>query len=397
MPRVVPQGFELAGVYSGVKQNADSKDLTLIVTDRPAVAAGVYTQNRVFAAPVALDRARTPADDIRAVVINSGNANACTGEQGTVDAHDMARLAAAACGAEPEQALVLSTGIIGELMPMDKIAAGIALAAEHLGNDEASFTAAAQGILTTDLIEKRTTRQLELGDRTVRIAGIAKGSGMIGPNMATMLGVLMTDAPLAAADAQAVLAAVADDTFNCVSVEGHTSTNDTVLLLASGAAGGEPLSGSDLAAFRDALLDACVELARAIPDDGEGATHLIEIDVEGCATVGDARLIAKTIANSALVKTAVAGADPNWGRIVSAAGYAGVAFDPATVDLRLNGTPLYRQGSPVAFDTEAVSDSIRSNRETRIRLALGQGDCRTRFWTSDLTAEYIRINADYHT
>ncbi len=397
MSWVVPKGFEVAGVYSGVKLNPNSKDLTLIVTDTPAVAAGVYTQNRVFAAPVAVDRARTPSDDIRAVVVNSGNANACTGEQGMTDALDMARLAAAVCGADPEQSLVLSTGIIGELMPMDKIAAGIALAGEQLNSDEASLLDAARGIITTDLAEKLAARQLQIGGRTIQITGIAKGSGMIGPNMATMLGVVMTDARLTAADAQTVLAAVADDTFNCISVEGHTSTNDTVLLLASGAAGGEPLAGADLTAFGESLHEVCVELARAIPDDGEGATHLIEIEVHGCGSVDDARLIAKTIANSALVKTAVAGADPNWGRIVSAAGYAGVAFDPATVDLHVNGTLLYEQGRPVPFDAAAVSDAMRGERETRIVLDLGQGTGRARFWTSDLTAEYVRINADYHT
>ncbi len=393
----IPRGFRLAGVHCGVKRNPENEDLTLAVSDAPAVAAGVYTQNLVCAAPVVLCRERTPSDNIRTVVINSGNANACTGEKGLEDAREMARLAAAACGAEPEQALVMSTGIIGEPLPMDKIAAGIAAAATRLGTDESALHAAARGIMTTDKFEKLAAKTLTLAQREIRIVGIAKGAGMIGPNMATMLGLILTDAPLAKSDAQAALSAAANETFNCISVEGHTSTNDTVLLLASGAAGGDPLAGDDFAAFGRALLAVCTDLAKAIPDDGEGATHLITIDVAGCATRADAHQIAKTIAASPLVKTAVTGADPNWGRIVSAAGYAGVKFDPGRVDLYLNDVLLYKQGAPADFDAPAVSQSMRDSRQVHILLQLGQGDAGIRFWTSDLTAEYIHINADYHT
>jgi glutamate N-acetyltransferase/amino-acid N-acetyltransferase len=220
---------------------------------------------------------------------------------------------------------------------------------------------------------------------------------MIGPKMATMLAVLMTDAALQANDAQAVLERVVDRTFNCISVEGHMSTNDTVLLLASGQSATRPLAGEALDAFADVLTDVCTELARAIPADGEGASHLIVIEVSGCARDEDAFRIAKTIADSPLVKTAVAGNDPNWGRIVSAAGYAGVAFDPAGVDLFLNGTLLYKRGTPIAFDGTAVSRQMREQFETRVALSVGSGPGACRFFTSDLTAEYIRINADYHT
>jgi glutamate N-acetyltransferase/amino-acid N-acetyltransferase len=253
---------------------------------------------------------------------------------------------------------------------------------------------------------------VQIGSRTIQITGMAKGAAMIGPNMATMLGLILTDAPIAAADLQRLLSAVVDDTFNCISVEGHMSTNDTVLLLANGAAGEERVQGSgfrvqegerrnltedELPLFHVALHEVAAELAKSIPADGEGVTHLIRIDVQGCESSAAARQIAKTVADSALVKTAVAGADPNWGRIVSATGYAGVPFDPAKVDLDLNGFPLYRAGAPVKFDPAAVSASIKDNRETHILLTFDEGDSAVRFWTTDLTAEYVRLNADYHT
>lgn len=393
----VPRGFRLAGLCCGIKSEAGKPDLTLIVSDRPATAAGVYTQNRVVAAPVTLDRERTPGDSIRAVVINSGNANACTGERGMNDAREMASLAAGVCDASPEQALVLSTGIIGEFLPMEKIAAGIVDAGSKLADDSESLAAAARGMMTTDTVEKLAGRRVKLARGEATLVGMAKGAAMIGPNMATMLGVVLTDAALVPQDAQAALTEAVRDSFNCISVDGHTSTNDTVLLLASGAVGDTPLAGNDLKIFIEALGEVCVELARAIPADGEGAEHLITIDVEGCADRATAHTIAKTVAESPLVKTAVAGADPNWGRIVSAAGYSGVPFDPAGVDLVVNGTLLYQQGAPIEFDEASVSDSLRTDRNTSIVLRFREGDGRVRFWTTDLTAEYVRLNADYHT
>jgi glutamate N-acetyltransferase/amino-acid N-acetyltransferase len=226
---------------------------------------------------------------------------------------------------------------------------------------------------------------------------MAKGAAMIGPRMATMLSVIMTDAALAPDSAKKLLATVADETFNCISVDGHMSTNDTVLLLCSGAVGGPVLTGDGLTAFGQSLREVCTELAKAIPNDGEGCTHLVTIDVVGCADVASARRIAKTVAESPLVKTAIAGADPNWGRIVSAAGYSGIAFDPAKVALDVNGVRLYEQGSPVPFDKPAVAESIRSQRDTHVRLMFGEGQASTRFWTTDLTPEYVRLNADYTT
>jgi glutamate N-acetyltransferase/amino-acid N-acetyltransferase len=393
----LPRGFRFAGVHAGIKRNPQREDVTLIVADQEAVAAGVYTQNLVYAAPVALDRQRTPSEQIRCVVVNSGNANACTGERGLADAAEMALLGAEACGARAEQALVMSTGIIGEFLPMEKIAAGIRAAAARLEASEAAFLSAARGILTTDKGVKTVSRSLPLAGGTVQIAGMAKGAGMIGPRMATLLGVLLTDARLSAADAQQALSAAVADSFNSISVEGHMSTNDTVLLLASGAASQQPLARGDLQVFQEALTESAIELAKLIPDDGEGATHLMVIDVVGAKTRDDAHRIAKTIADSALVKTAIHGGDPNWGRIVSAAGYAGVPLNPAGVGLRVNGFELYKNGAPQKFDAATVSHAMQNTRETHIELSLVEGTAKARFWSSDLTVDYVKFNADYHT
>ena len=393
----VPKGYLLAGVHCRIKRDPHKQDLTLVMSETPASAAGVYTRNLVCAAPVVLDRKRTPGDRIRAVVICSGVANACTGERGMRDAEEMTRLAAAVCGAETDQALVLSTGVIGSFLPMDRVEQGISAAAVKLGRSESSLVAAARGMLTTDTIHKLAGRTVNIAGREIQITGMAKGAAMMGPNMATMLALVMTDAALTPEVAQSALASATTDSFNCMSVDGHMSTNDTVLLLANGAAGGEPLAGDDLAVFQRALDEVCVDLAKAIAGDGEGATHLVTIEITGCATREGALEIAKTVANSPLVKTALHGADPNWGRIVSAAGYANVPFDPKGVSLRLNGVLLYEKGAPVEFDGKAVSQSIRDNRDTLVQLAFGEGTAERRFWTTDLTAEYVRLNADYHT
>ncbi len=397
MSHPVPKGFRLAGVHCGIKSNAAKEDLTLITTDSDGVAAGVYTQNLVVAASVTQNRAKTPCENFRVVVVNSGNANACTGERGDRDSREMARLAAAAVGGSEPQALVMSTGIIGHFLPMEKVTSGIAAAAAKLGSDGAAFESAVRGIMTTDKFQKTASRSVEIGGQPVQITAMAKGAGMIGPNMATMLCVVMTDAALSAAAAQELLTHAAERSFNCISVEGHTSTSDTALLLASGASGVAPTSDADRAAFQQTLDDVCIELAKLIPSDGEGSTHLIELDVTGCATRAAAHLIAKTIANSPLVKTAFTGNDPNWGRIVSAAGYSGVAFDPSKVTLTINGMLIYEAGMPAAYDAKLVSESMRDNREVQVVLAFGEGDASVRFWTSDLTVEYVNFNSDYST
>jgi len=388
----LPLGFRAAGTYCGIKRNPNKKDISLIVGDNDVVAVGVYTRNLVCAAPVVLDRARTPGANLRAVITNSGNANACTGEQGDKDAVAMTEITAKAVGCDPSQVLVMSTGIMGEPLPMEKIEKGIEAAAKELGTDASAFRAAADGILTTDTVEKMATRTVMLGDDEVTISGFSKGSGMIAPNMATMLGVVMTDARLDPETAQSLMSGITDRTFNCISVDGHMSTNDTVLLLASGAVGDQsagPISGKDAAAFAATLEEVCGELARKIVDDGEGANHLVEIHVRGSDSQDNAFAIAKSVANSPLVKTAITGCDPNWGRIVSAAGYAGPSFDPMKVSLKVNGTPLYEKGCPIVFDAAAVSQTMKDNREVFIELTFGEGDAESRFWTCDLTKEYI--------
>ncbi|HRX77636.1 MAG: bifunctional glutamate N-acetyltransferase/amino-acid acetyltransferase ArgJ [Planctomycetaceae bacterium] len=397
MSQPVPKGFRLAGVHCGIKSNAAKEDLTLIVTDADSVAAGVYTQNLVVAASVVQNRAKTPCHDFRVVVVNSGNANACTGERGDSDCREMTRLAAEAVGATENQALVMSTGIIGHFLPMEKIKSGIAAATAKIGTDADAFDSAVRGITTTDKFLKTASRSVEIAGQTVQVTAMAKGAGMIGPNMATMLCVVMTDAKLTAPAAQELLTHAAELSFNCISVEGHTSTSDTALLLASGGAGVTPTSEADRAAFQQTLDEVCVELAKLIPSDGEGATHLITLDVTGCATRADARQIAKTVTESPLVKTAITGNDPNWGRIVSAAGYAGVAFDPAKVTLTINNTLIYKAGMPVAYDEKVVSDSMRDSFEVHLLLAFGEGDASIRFWASDLTVEYVNFNSDYST
>lgn len=396
MPRP-PQGFQIGGTHCGIKTQSDCEDVTLIHCPEPVVAAGVYTTNLVCAAPVELDRERTPSDRIRVVVVNSGNANACTGEQGMADALEMGRVAAESCGADPESSLVMSTGVIGERLPMEKLSQGIRDAAGKLGDDEASFLSAARGIMTTDKGPKVAERSVELSSGTIHLSGMAKGAGMIGPRMATMLGVIMTDARLSLLDAQAALTDAVDDSFNCISVEGHMSTNDTVLLLASGKASEVAIKGTDLTTFRQTLRELCVELATMIPDDGEGASHLIEIEVRGCRTRQDARQIAQTVADSPLVKCAITGGGPYWGRILSAAGYAGVPFSPASACVSINGILMCQNGQPVPFDAEAASRSIRENRRTHILLQFLEGSAQVHFWTSDLTVEYVKFNADYKT
>lgn len=399
MTLCLPQGFQFAGVSCGIKKKANTRDLTLLVSDSQAVAAGVYTQNQVVAAPVTLCRQLTPTSAARAIVINSGNANACTGVRGDADARQMCILAADALGGgiRAEQVLVMSTGVIGHFLPMEKIAQGVQAAVQQRGRDEEAFHQAADGILTTDAGRKITTRRAEVGGRSICIAGMAKGAGMIGPNMATMLCCLLTDARLSTETAQRLLAAVADKSFNNISVEGHTSTNDSMILLANGAAGGAELVGRDELQFAEHLEAMCIELAKQIPADGEGATHLIEVRVSGAASDADARKISHAVASSNLVKTAVYGADPNWGRIVSAAGYAEAAIQASRLALKINGIELFANGEPLAFDAETASRSIREQHDTLIDLCVGDGSGECTHWTSDLTLDYVRFNSEYTT
>jgi glutamate N-acetyltransferase/amino-acid N-acetyltransferase len=394
----IPKGYRFAAVHCGLKSDPSQLDLSLIVSDIPAVAAGVFTPNLVCGAPVLVDRKRVPGQGFRAVVVNTRYANACTGEQGIRDAEEMATLAAQTVGGTAQQGLVMSTGVIGTILPMDKIRNGIAAVAENLTASENGFINAAKGIMTTDTKEKYVTKLLTLGNgETITLAGICKGAAMIAPKLATMLAVIVTDAALEPVVAQKLLQNAAEESFNCISVEGHTSTSDTLLLLANGAAQPISLSGDDLELFARTLRELCIELAIKIPEDGEGVSHLITIDVEGCQTREDAKIIARKIAEDVLVKTAICGADPNWGRIVSASGTANVIYDPKKVSLKLNGFELFKNGEPIPFDKKTVSDSIRNKRDTHILLTFGEGNSGIRFWTTDLTTEYVRLNSDYTT
>jgi len=393
----LPLGFSTAAVKCGVKPGSDKLDLALFISDRPCSSAGVFTTNLVCGAPVKVSRGRLPRATARGVVINSGNANACTGEQGNRDAERMTALVAERIGCAGEDVLVCSTGVIGRLLPMDRLASGIADASSKLASTAESFHLAARAMMTTDTVPKQFGRTIQIGGKTVQVSGVCKGAAMIAPNMATMLGVIMTDAAISPADAQKVLTAAVQDSFNCISVDGHESTSDSVILLANGASDATITSSADTAAVAQAVKEVAQDLAMAIIQDAEGAHHFVQIDVTGCRTLDEAFRIAKEVADSPLVKTAICGADPNWGRIVSAAGYAGVDLKEEDISLKLNGFELYRAGTPLPFDAAAVSQSMKDRREVFIELTLTLGSERVRFWTSDLTKEYVELNADYTT
>ena len=389
-------GYRFAGVPAGLRPKEPERlDLALIVSDLPAAAAGVFTQNRVCAAPVQVCRQRLPSGQVRGVVICSGNANACTGQRGLDDARRMTAVAAETVHCRPEQMLVCSTGVIGRHLPMELIEPGIRAAAAQLASDQSSLERAARAILTTDTTIKVRTRTVTLADGEVGLTGLCKGAAMIGPNMATLLALVLSDAAVTATDLAAIAGRAADQSFNCISVEGHTSTNDTLLLLANGR--GAALTGDNLARFETAVTEICGELARDIAADAEGASHLVQVEVTGTRDDAEARRIAKAVSESALVKTALFGADPNWGRIVSAAGYAGVMFEEQDLSLWLGETLLYKAGTPVPFDAAALSALMKQERELFLRLHFTLGGGRCTFWTCDLTYDYVRLNADYTT
>lgn len=394
---MLPRGFQFSGISCGLKESG-ALDLAIISTNQPSVLAGVYTQNVVRAASIDWNRALTPTASFRALVINSGNANACTGRQGEADNQQIARHLADHLGASPSEIGVLSTGVIGHLLPMEKIKNGIRDAVATLSDDSSNFDLASQAILTTDQGPKTTRASLSLTpDKTIQLAGIAKGAGMIGPNMATMLAVIMTDARLSPDAAQTILTTAAEQSFNRISVEGHTSTNDALMLVCSGQSDIEISSPAELEQFQTTVTDACIDLARKIPSDGEGASHLITILVTGAPSDQAADCVARSIASSPLVKTAITGADPNWGRIVSAAGYSGASMDLDKTHLRINGHTVFESGQPVDFDAPHVSQQMAENFETLIELNVGSGPGQATHWTSDLTVDYVRFNSEYHT
>jgi glutamate N-acetyltransferase/amino-acid N-acetyltransferase len=389
-----PEGFVAGGVVCGVR-NSGRRDLGLLFSDRGCASAAVFTRNVVKGAPLLVTREAVEAGDVRAVVANSGYANAATGRKGLEDAREMRALAAQALGVGVGEVAVASTGVIGEHLPMRRISAGIEDAAAVLGRDGAGF---AEAILTTDTRTKEAAVRVEVGGKTVTVGGTAKGSGMIHPNMGTMLAFMTTDAAVEKWCLQEILGAATERTFNRVTVDGDTSPSDMALLLANGAAGNEPLTTSspDYPAFAEAVEDVARRLAREIARDGEGATRLVEVVVEGAGDEASAAALAKAVVGSSLVKAAAFGEDANWGRVLTAMGYSGVQFDPGTVELWFGPVKVFESGEPLAHE-EAEANAALSSGEVRITARLKGGDASAAAWGCDLTYEYVRINGSYRT
>jgi glutamate N-acetyltransferase/amino-acid N-acetyltransferase len=393
-----PLGFRAAAIAAGIKKAPGALDLALIFSDAPATtAAGVFTTNQVAAAPVLLSRQNLSASRgcCRAVVVNSGNANACTGKAGRQAAEETARVAAELLGIEPSQVLLASTGVIGLPLNVDLILKQLPHLKESLSKENAA--AVARAIMTTDTVPKTCVVRSEARGKAVHIAGIAKGAGMIHPRMATMLSFITTDALMGERMLHNVLLEAVGSSFNRLSIDGDTSTNDTVVALASGMAKISVVPGNDSRAwFAEGLTLVCQTLARMIARDGEGASKMVTVEVVGARTPLDADRAARAIANSPLVKTALAGADPNWGRILCAAGYSGAKFDPNRVDVSVNGLALCRKGVDAGFD-EAAAHRELDCKEILLQVDLHAGTGTARLWTCDFTREYIDINASYRS
>jgi glutamate N-acetyltransferase/amino-acid N-acetyltransferase len=398
----IPRGFRFAAGKAGLKASG-RRDFALIVADAPASAAAAFTSNRVIAAPLIIDKQHLDATGgrVRVVAINAGNANCAAGQAGLDAARATCAAAAKIFGCRAEEVFPSSTGIIGVPLPAEKLAAVLPDLAASLDADASHFHDAARAILTTDTVEKIAFARLELADadgaaREVRIAAFGKGSGMIHPQLvphATMLVYILTDAYLAPAALHSYLRPAVEVSFNRISVDGDTSTNDTVVLLASGASGVS--IGADDAAFASALTEVCTSLARQVVADGEGLSHVVELRIDGAASDADALRVAKAIAHSPLVKTAWAGCDPNWGRLAAAIGYSGAAIDPDRFDIDFGALPICRDGGRAPEYDEAAAHTYISQREFSISIQLHQGPGSCVFWTTDLTHEYIHINADY--
>jgi len=382
-----PKGFRACGITAGIKASG-KPDMAMIVSDTPCAAGAVFTQNRVQAAPVQISRKHieTHGDRMQAIVVNAGNANAVTGRQGLDNASSMTAQASAELDIETEQAAVMSTGVIGHQLPMEKVASGIKLAIQALSYDGGHD--AARAIMTTDTQPKEVA--VRFGG--VTIGGICKGAAMIHPNMATMLCIIGTDARIGRADLQTALSAAVKVSFNRISVDGDTSTNDTVFVMANGQSGVTP----DTAEFQAALTYVCTELAKKIVRDAEGASKFVTLVVRGAASEAEAHQVAATIATSPLVKTAIYGRDANWGRVLAAAGRSSIPIEPARVNLNIGPLPLLRAGTPQPFkETEAIA--YLSGHDIDIDLDLGMGDASVTMWTCDLTHADVSLNADYRT
>ncbi len=392
---VSPIGFKSTGIHSGIK--ARRKDLGLIYCEQPASAAAVYTTNVIQAAPLQVTKnSLTKEGKLQAIVVNSGNANACTGEQGMQDALEMQALTAKKFGINNDYVAVASTGVIGEFLPMEKIKQGIERMTPANTAEEAHHFN--EAILTTDTVTKSTCYQTVIDGKTVTMAGSAKGSGMIAPNMATMLAFITTDVAITPGALQIALTEATDHTFNCITVDGDTSTNDNVIVMASGLAGNETITPehSDWQLFVSLLRQTCEDLAKMIARDGEGATKLVEVEVRGAKNDKEALQVAKTVVGSALVKTAVFGADANWGRIMMALGNSGATINPNTIDLALGPIQLLKNSQPLSYTEEEASAYLK-NEEVKILIDLHVGSGTGKGWGCDLTYDYVQINASYRS
>lgn len=390
-----PQGFRFAGIASGIKTSS-KLDLGLIVSDTPANCAGVFTQNKVVAAPVLLTRPRIASGKCQAILVNSGNANACTGQPGMSVAKEMGDLLARQLQLPAELVAVASTGVIGVQLPIGPLVSGIPEAVEQLSPEAAPATA--EAIMTTDGFSKLASAQGKVGDKSYRILGLAKGAGMIHPNMATMLGFVMTDAEVSPELLDRALRQAVDRSFNAITVDADTSTNDMVALLANGASGVQVDAGSDAEEeFCQHLERVLVDLAKMIVRDGEGATKLVEIKVSGAANDKEAKTAARVVATSSLVKTAFFGEDANWGRIIAAVGYSGAQVDQEQIDISFDDVPVTRNGLGTGPELEEKATEVLKQDEFTVRIELNQGLGSASYYTSDLTYEYVRINADYRS
>ncbi|XJZ29019.1 bifunctional ornithine acetyltransferase/N-acetylglutamate synthase [Bacillota bacterium Lsc_1132] len=390
----LPKGFTAGGLHCGIKRKR--LDLGYVLSEVPATAAGVYTTNLFQAAPLVVTQESIAKENkVQAILVNSGNANACTGEQGIQDALTMQSEFAKKLGIQEHLVAVTSTGVIGEVLPMEKIHAGIEKILEIQHEDISNFE---QAILTTDTDVKHIAVQLTIAGKTVSIGGTAKGSGMIHPNMATMLGFVTTDANIGHEDLLFALKETTNQTFNMITVDGDTSTNDMVLVMANGLAENEKLSQDhpDWPLFMDGLKVVCEALAKKIARDGEGATKLIEVQVKGAASIEDARAVGKAIISSNLVKTAIYGTDPNWGRIVCAIGYSGVPINPNGIKVTIGDFPVFEQGLPCPVIEEDVKEYLEQE-DVQITVEVNQGNFSAAAWGCDLTYDYVKINASYRT
>jgi glutamate N-acetyltransferase/amino-acid N-acetyltransferase len=400
-----PRGWKAGSAACGIKAltagasaipSGQRDDLAVIYSERPCDAAGVFTTNKVKSATIVIDQLHLRQNRVQAVVINSGNANACTGAQGYKDTLQMAKLTADRLDLDPPQVIVSSTGVIGRYLPMDAVKQGIAAACAGISEDGGE--AAARAIMTTDTVAKESTATVDIGGAQVRVGGMGKGSGMIHPNMATMLAYVTTDAAVEPGFLAAIVKRVADGSFNQVTVDGDSSTNDSFLVLANGAAGNPPvrLGTPEANALEAALLAVARDLARQVARDGEGATRLITVSVTGGASPDEARLAARAVASSSLVKAAVHGGDPNWGRIVCALGYSGADLAIDRLDLKIAGLTVFTRGAGQPVDLDAVRAAFEQP-EIMIHAELGLGEGAAEAWGCDLSEEYVRINADYTT